>query len=187
MVTVVSLWMPVLISAVLVFLASWLVHMLLKYHKNDFKKMPNEDAVMDALRKFNIPQGEYCVPRADSMKAMKEPAFIDKLNKGPVFLITIMPNGPFKMGKSLSLWFVYCLVVSVFAAYVTGRAIPAGSEYLTAFRFAGTVAFAGYTLALWQDVIWYYRTPSTAIKHTIDGLIYGCVTGGVFGWLWPSM
>ena len=187
MVTVMSLWLPILLSAVAVFFVSWLIHMFLKYHSNDFKKMPNEDAVMDALRKFNIPLGEYMVPRCDNMKQMKEAAFIDKLNKGPVFLMTVMPNGPFSMGKSLGAWFVYCAVVSVFAAYITGRALPAGSLYLEVFRFAGCVAFTGYVLALWQDAIWYKRTLSTVVKHTIDGLIYGLVTGGVFGSMWPKM
>ena len=187
MVTVMSLWLPIVVASVAVFFASWLIHMLLKYHSNDFKKMPNEDAVMDALRKLNIPVGEYMVPRCDNMKQMKEPAFLDKLNKGPVFMMTVMPNGPFNMGKSLGAWFVYCGVVSVFAAYITGRAVPAGSEYLHVFRFAGCVAFVGYTLALWQDAIWYKRTLSTVIKHSIDGLIYGCVTGGVFGAMWPGM
>ncbi len=187
MVTVMSLWLPILVSAVVVFFLSWMVHMLLKYHKNDFKKVPNEDAVQDALRKFNIPQGEYMLPRCDNMKEMKEPAFLDKLNKGPVMLMTVMPNGPFNMGKSLGLWFVYCVVVSVFAAYVAGRALPAGTAYLDVFRFAGTVGFVGYTLALWQDVIWYKRTPSTAVKHTVDGLLYGLFTGGVFGAMWPGM
>jgi hypothetical protein len=186
MVTVLSLWLPVLVSAVVVFLVSWVLHVVLKYHHNDFKSVPNEDGVMAALRPFNIPQGEYCVPRAGSMKAMKDPAFIDKLNKGPVLLMTVMPNGPFNMGKSLGLWFVYCLVVSVFAAYIAGRALPAGSEYRDVLRFAGCVAFVGYALALWQDAVWYKRTPSTVVKQTFDGLVYGLVTGGVFGWMWPA-
>ncbi len=187
MVTLTSLWLPILVSAVVVFFLSWLVHMLFKYHKDDFKKMPNEDAVMDALRKFNIAAGEYMVPRCDNMKQMKEPAFIDKLNKGPVFMMTVLPNGQFKMGKGLSMWFVYCVVVSVFAGYVASRALPPGTDYLQVFRFTGTVAFAGYALALWQDAIWYYRTPSTTIKQTFDGLLYALFTGGVFGSMWPKM
>jgi hypothetical protein len=186
MVTVISLWLPILVSAVAVFLVSWILHMLLKYHSNDFKKVPNEDAVQEALRKFNIPQGEYMLPRCDNMKQMKEPAFLDKLNKGPVMLMTVMPNGQFNMGKTLGLWFVYCLVVSVFAAYITGRALPAGSPSMAALRFAGCVAFVGYTLALWQNWIWYKRSTSTVIKQTFDGLVYGLVTGLIIGYMWPA-
>lgn len=187
MVTVMSLLLPILVSAIVVFLASWVVHTVLKYHNSDFKKIPNEDGVQDALRKFNIPVGEYMVPRCDSMKQMKDPAFIEKLNKGPVLMMTVMPNGPFTMGKSLAAWFVYCVVVSIFAGYVAGSAVPAGSSYLDVFRFAGCVAFTGYTLALWQDAIWYKRTLSTVVKHTFDGLVYGFLTGGVFGAMWPGL
>jgi hypothetical protein len=82
---------------------------------------------------------------------------------------------------------VYCIVASIFAAYIAGRALSPGAPYLEVFRFAGTVAFVGYTLAVWQAAIWYKRTSSTVIKQTIDGLIYGCVTGGVFGAMWPGM
>lgn len=187
MVTVMSLLLPVLVSAVAVFLVSWIIHTVLKYHNSDFKKVPNEDAVQEALRKFNIPQGEYMMPRCDNMKQMKDPAFMDKLNKGPVMMMTVMPNGPFTMGKTLAMWFIYCGVVSVFAGYIAGRALPPGSEYLEVFRFAGCVAFVGYTVALWQGAIWYKRTPSTVIKQTFDGLVYGLVTGGIFGAMWPAV
>ena len=187
MVTVMSLWLTIILSAVAVFVASSIIHMVLKYHNNDFKKIPNEDAVQVALRNFNIPPGEYMLPKCDTMKQMKDPAFLDKLNKGPVAMMNIMASGNFNMGKSLGLWFVYCLVVGVFCAYITGRALPPGTEYLEVFRFAGTTAFIAYTLALWQGVIWYKRSGSTIIKQTFDGLVYSLVTGGVFGAMWPGM
>ncbi len=187
MVTVMSLWLPILLSSVAVFLLSWIVHTVLKYHQNDFKKVPNEDAVMDAIRKFNIPPGEYCVPRAANMKEMKDPAFIERWNRGPVFLMNVYPPGPFKMGKTLALWFIYCVVTGVFAAYITGRALPAGTPYLEVFRFAGCVAFIAYVMALWQGAIWYKRAGSTVLKQTFDGLLYGLVTGGFFGAMWPGM
>ena len=187
MVMLTSLWLQVLLSAVAVFIASSIIHMVLKYHANDFKKAPDEDGIMAALRPFNLPPGEYCIPRTNSMKEMKDPAYIEKLNKGPVLLMNVLPNGPFNMGKSLGLWFVYCIVASIFAGYIAGRALGPGAPYLEVFRFAGTTAFVGYTLAIWQGAIWYKRTSSTVIKQTIDGLIYGCLTGGVFGAMWPGM
>lgn len=186
MVSVPSLWLPILASAVVVFLISFVLHMVLKYHSSDCKALPNEDAVMDALRKFNIPPGDYGMPRPANSAAMKDPAFIEKTNKGPVVLLTVMPNGPFKMGPSLVQWFVYCLVVGVFSAYIAGRALPAGSHYLSVFRFAGCTAFVGYSLALWQDSIWYKKQWSTTIKNTFDGLVYALFTGGVFGAMWPK-
>ncbi len=186
MVPVLSLWLPILLSAVIVFVASSVIHMFLPYHRNDVKKVPEEDGVMAALRNFNIPPGDYMMPRAATSKEMKDPAFAEKLSKGPVAAFTIMPSGPLAMGKSLAQWFVYLVVVSIFAAYIAGRALGPGADYLAVFRFAGATAFIGYTLALWQNSIWWRRAWSTTIKSTIDGLIYGLLTAGTFGWLWPS-
>jgi len=159
--------------------------MALPWHKGDCRKLPNEDAVMDALRPFAIPPGDYGIPRPSSMKDMKSPEFNEKMNKGPVMLITVLPNGPMSMGQSLILWFLHCIVVSLIAAYVTGRALPVGAVYLKVFRFAGTTAFVGYSLALWQMSIWYRRSWLTTFKSNVDGLIYALLTAGVFGWLWP--
>jgi len=186
MVSIVSLWLPILLSAVVVFVLSSVIHMVLGYHNTDFGKVPSEDQVMDALRPFNIPPGEYVIPHAGSQKEMGTPEFTDKLNKGPVALFSVMPNGRPAMGKSLAQWFVYCVVVGVFAAYVTSRAVDPGADYLQVFRFAGCTAFIAYAAALWQNSIWYRRAWSTTIKSTIDGLIYALFTAGVFGWLWPG-
>jgi len=186
MVPLLSLWAPILVSAVLVFLASSVIHMVLTHHRNDFSRLSAEDEVMGALRKFNIPRGEYFVPCAGSPKAMKDPAFIEKMKRGPVLLMTVMERGVPSMGKSLALWFVYCVVVGVFSAYIAGRALGPGAHYLAVFRFAGCTAFVGYTLALWQNTIWFKRAWSTTLKSTIDGLLYALLTAGTFGWLWPA-
>lgn len=181
-----SLLLPMFVSAVVVFFLSWLIHMVLKYHKNDFVKLSNEDGVMDALRRFEIPAGDYMVPCGTGPGSMKDPAFMEKLKKGPVVVMTVLPGGSWGMGKSLAQWFVFCLVVSLFAAYIAGHALPAGSDYLEVFRFAGCTAFAGYGLAQAQDSIWYKRKWSTTFKNMFDALLYGLFTGGVFGSMWPS-
>lgn len=186
MVPLVSLWLPILLSAVVVFLASWVTHMVLPHHRSDLRKLPAEDEVMGALGKFNIPPGDYAMPCAGGPKDLSNPAFLDKMKKGPVALITIVPSGAPAMGKDLALWFIYCLVVTIFAAYVTGRALGAGAKYLAVFRFAGATAFIGYAVALWQNSIWYKRAWSTTLKSTVDGLIYALLTAGIFGWLWPA-
>jgi hypothetical protein len=140
---------------------------------------------MDALRPLAIPPGDYMIPRPSSSQEMRSPEFVEKMKKGPVVVLTVMPNGPVSMGRNLVLWFLYATVVGVFAAYVAGRALPPGAEYLSVFRFAGTTAFVGYALALWQMSIWYRRSWSTTIKAMVDGLIYALLTAGTFGWLWP--
>ena len=184
MVPVMSLWAPILLSAVMVFLASSILHMVLPYHRSDFRKVPSEDEVMEALRRFSIPPGNYMFPHAGSPAAMKDPAFVAKKERGPVATLTIMENPSF--GASLAQWFVYSVVVGVFAAYVAGRALDPGAEYLSVFRFAGTTAFVGYALALWQNSIWYKIAWTTSLKSTLDSLIYALLTAGAFGWLWPE-
>jgi hypothetical protein len=181
-----ALWLPILLSAVVVFLASWIVHTVLPWHKSDYARMPDEDQVMDALRPMGIPPGDYMVPRPGGMKDLASPEFIAKRTKGPVMVVTVMPAGPFSMGANLAQWFVYSIVVGLFAGYVAAIALPAGASYAAVFRLVGTTAFIGYALALWQMSIWYRRAWGTTIKSTIDGLIYGLLTAGVFGWLWPG-
>ena len=188
MTPLVSLWLPILLSAVGVFVVSSLIHMFTGWHKSDYPKVPNEDRVMDALRPLAIPPGDYMIPRPASREEMQSPEFADKIRKGPVMVLTVMPSVPSgrpAMGKSLVLWFVYCAVVGVFAAYVAGRALQPGASYLQVFRFAGATAFIGYSLALWQMSIWYRRAWSTTAKATVDGFIYALLTAGTFGWLWP--
>lgn len=185
MTSLAALWLPILVSAIVVFIASSIIHMATRWHKADYQKIPNEDEAMDALRPLAIRPGDYMVPNCNDMKEMKSAAFIEKREKGPVMIATVLPNGPVAMGVSLAQWFIYSLVVSFFAAYVAAHALPAGGRYPQVFRFAGVTAFVGYALALWQMSIWYRRSWGTTLRSTIDGLIYALLTAGVFGWLWP--
>ena len=184
MVHLAQLWLPILLAAVIVFVASSLLHMLLPWHKSDFGNTPNEAAVMDALRP--IPPGDYMMPRAGSMAEMKDPAFQERMKRGPVVVMTIMQWTPSAFPKSLVQWFIYAIVVSVFAGYLAGRALGPGTAYLEVFRFAGTTAFLGYGMALAQNSIWWSKKWSTTVKSMIDALIYASLSAGVFGWLWPK-
>jgi hypothetical protein len=185
MVSLSALWLPILVAAVLVFLASFVAHMVLPYHRTDYRKVPSEDALMDAMRPFNLAPGDYHMPSPSSPAAMKNPEFVAKMKKGPVLLMTVFPTGEVGMGGKLVAWFAFCLVVGLFAAYLTSRALPAGSPYMAVFRFASTVAFIGYGLAQWENTIWFNRAWTTTAKNTVDALVYGLLTGGAFGWLWP--
>ncbi len=180
------LWLPILVSAVFVFIASSIIHMLLPWHKNDYPKMPREDEVLDALRPFAIPPGDYMVPRPSKHGDLKSPEFLEKLNKGPVMVLTVWPNGMVNMGRNLALWFVYLLVVSSFTAFIVGNVLAPGAWFMKVFHYTATVAFLGYSVALWQMSIWYRRAWGTTLKATIDGLIYALLTAGTFGWLWPK-
>ena len=187
MVALTSLWLPMLLSAVFVFLASSILHMVLTYHRADYRALPSEDQVMAALRPFRIPPGDYFVPHASSPNAMKSPAFAEKIKQGPVALMTVLPTGQSGMGAQLAQWFGYCLVVSLFAGYLASRSLGPGAEYLDVSQIASTAAFMGYGLALWQNSIWFRKSWAATLRSNLDALLYGFLTGGTFGWLWPSL
>jgi len=187
MTPLVALWLPILLSAVLVFVASSIIHMSHLWHKNEYPAVPDQDRLMAAVRPLAIPPGDYKVPRAATMKEMQAPDFVAKLNAGPVMVLTVLRSGPISMTRSLVLWFVYTLVVGLFAAYVASRALAPGADYLRVFQLSGATAFIGHTIALWQMSIWYNRSWKLSLTATIDGLIYALLTAGVFGWLWPGI
>ena len=185
MVSLLSLWLPIVVAAVAVFIASSIVHMVLPYHKGDMRQVPKEDEVREALRKFAIPPGDYGVPHASSMKEGSTPEFTAKLEQGPVLFMSVAKNGPPNMALSFVLWFVYLLAVSKLAAYAASLALPFGAAFLPVFRITGVVAVAGYSLALLQRPIWYGGSWWATLKSVFDGVVYGLLTAAIFGWLWP--
>jgi hypothetical protein len=186
MVTLMSLWLPVLLSAVAVFLASSVVHMVLPLHSKDYSKLPNEGKLLEAMRNEGVAPGDYAFPCPDDKKDMGSPEMLEKLKQGPVGFMTVAPSGSWNMGSSLAQWFVFSLVIGVLVAYVTSRTVAPGADYLQVFRIAGVVAFIGYAGAHPVASIWGKRKWSTTVKFVFDGLIYGVLTGGFFGWLWPG-
>jgi len=179
-----SLWLPILVAAFGVFIASSIIHMATPWHHSDFTPMPDQGRVLDALRSFNIRPGDYVVPHPQGGQAASSPEFTALAKRGPTVMMTVLP-GQVVIAKNLVLWFIYCIVVALCAGYIAGEALPAGAAAKKVFQFAGATAFIGFALALWQQTIWYSRSWVTTLKSTIDGLIYGAVTAGVFAWLWP--
>jgi hypothetical protein len=184
-----ALWLPILVSAVAVFAVSSIIHMTPLWHKTDYPRFPNEDRVLDALRPIGIPPGDYLMPRPANPAEMRSPEFKEKMKRGPALLLTVMPPWTGSLASNLSQWFVYCLVVSVFAGFIAGSALlgggGGGATVRQICRFAGTTAFLGYTLALWQMSIWYRRSWAMTLKSTFDGVIFALVTCAVFTWMWP--
>ena len=186
MVPLSQLWLPILVSGVIVFVASSIIHMALTYHRSDCDPLPTEEQLLDAMRKLGVPPGDYYLPHAGSMAVMKSPEYRAKLERGPLAVMTVLKGRGTPMGQRLLQWFVFILVVSLFAGYVASRTLGPGTPYRTVFRIVGTVAFAGYVLGTWPNSIWWSKKWSTTIKGTFDGLVYALLTAGVFGWLWPK-
>jgi len=172
------------VSAVFVFIASFIMHMVLPYHRGDYGQLPDEDMVLAALRAAAVKRGLYVFPYC-THKDMRSPALIEKQKQGPVGFMTILPSGPPAMPKFLIQWFVFCLVIGFFVAYLTGHTVAPGTQYLAVFRVAGTAAFLAYGLGNLSNGIWKGQPWSSTIKEVIDGLVFGLLTAGTFGWLWP--
>lgn len=185
MVSLTSLWLPILLSAVAVFVVSSIVHMVLRYHNGDFSRLATEDDVMRAIGP-NVVPGAYVFPYPQGgMAAMKDPAFVEKRTRGPAGLLHVFPAGMPSMAGPLTKWFVYSIVVSLFAAYLAGRALAPGAPGGEVFRFVTTVGFVTYGLGQVTESIWWGRAWSTTLKNLLDAALYGAAMGGVFVWLWP--
>ncbi|HTS87987.1 MAG TPA: hypothetical protein VMG41_05800 [Gemmatimonadales bacterium] len=186
MVALTQLWLPILLAAILVFVASSLVHMVFKWHNSDYHKLPNEDEVRAAIRKGAPAPGQYIVPHCPDMKVMSQPEHQQKLIEGPVGFLSLAPNGPPRMGGSLLRWFLFNLLVAFFVAYLASRTVtPETSDYLHVFRIVGTATFLAYGLSGFPGAIWMGKPWSVVAKEVLDGLIYALVSAGAFGWLWP--
>lgn len=186
MVPLSALWLPIVLSAVIVFVASSVMHMLLTYHRGDYQKLPDEDKVLGALRSVTLQPGLYVFPFC-TPKQMRSPDMIEKYKQGPVGTLTVMPLGPPAMPKFLALWFGYSLLVSFFVAYLTAHTVPPGAHYPAVFRVAGTAAFLAYGLGVLPNAVWKGQKWSMTIKEAVDGLVYALLTAGTFGWLWPRV
>lgn len=184
MVPLTALWLPIVLSAVIVFVASSIVHMVLPYHKSDYRQLPEEDKALAVLRPLGLKRGLYIFPFC-AHQDMKSPAMQEKYKQGPVGMLTVFPSGTPVMGKFLGLWFVYCLIIAFFVAYLAAHTVKSGTPYLEVFRVVGTAGFLGYGLGYLSNGIWKGHPWGVVIKEVIDGLIYGLLTAGTFGWLWP--
>ncbi|HZQ67553.1 MAG TPA: hypothetical protein VFA68_03450 [Terriglobales bacterium] len=184
MVPLAALWLPIVVSAVIVFVASSIMHMVLPYHKKDYSQLPDEDRLRATLRTADLKRGLYVFPYC-THKDMKSPAVMEKYKQGPVGFITILPNGPPAMPKFLIQWFLYCLLIGFFVAYLAAHTLAPDANYLMVFRVVGTAAFLAYGLAHLSNGIWKGQMWGATMKEVMDGLVYGLLTAGTFGWLWP--
>ena len=154
MVSLTALWLPIVLSAVAIFIASSIIHMVFKYHNAEYSQLPDEDGVLAAMRSAKTSPGFYSVPYAGDMKEMGSPEMIEKYKAGPVGTVNINPSGTPEMGKLLAQWFVYTLLVGFFAAYIASRTLGPGTHYLQVFRVVGATTFMGYAFAYLSDGVW---------------------------------
>lgn len=182
-----SLWLPVVVSAVAVWLTSALLHMALKYHRADYKRLPDEEAVGAALRADAPAPGYYAIPYSVDPAEMKDPAVQERYRRGPVALIAVMRSGPPAMGKTLAQWLLFCLLVSFVTAYVARQTLTPATVGHVVMQITGAVAFVGYGFGAFPNSIWFGIPWSNALRALLDAAIYSLLTGAIFWWLWPGV
>jgi hypothetical protein len=179
--TIKTLWLPILVSAVVAFIAGAVIWMAMPWHKTDWAATADEEAVRAALK--STPPGQYTLPYCPDQAEFKDAEMRQKFIDGPQAFITVVPSGLPSMGPKLAMMFGCNLLVAVLCAYFVSRTVAPGAHYLEIFRIAGAVAFVAYGVAYVQESIWFGRKWSATAKTFLDALIYGLLTGGVFGWL----
>ena len=179
--SIIDLWIPILASALIMWIASALIWTVLPWHKKDYRKTSDEEGVRDALSGLN--PGSYNVPHYASQAEFKNPEVQQKFKDGPLAFVTILPNGMPSMGRNMVLMFVYFIFIGVLCAYFVSRIVDPGSDYLGIFRVAGCVAWIANGVAHIPESVWFGRPFSSTLKSLFDALIYGLLAGGVFGWL----
>ena len=184
MMAITSLWLPIVLSAVLVWIASAVVWTVMPHRRKEFAPLPNEEAARSALK--GLPPGEYHFPHAGSMAEAKDPAFLAKCVEGPMGYVRIVPSRAPAMGKPMILGFVFYVVVGIVVAYVASRMLPPNPEYLMVFRLTGTVAWTAYFFGQVQDSIWFGKPWASTVKLFFEALVYGVLTAGIFASMWPE-
>ncbi|HEX6316165.1 MAG TPA: hypothetical protein VFZ73_14945 [Gemmatimonadaceae bacterium] len=180
-----QLWLPILLSGVASFIISALAWIFSPHHKKDWRGLPDPDSVQAALGAQSLPVGQYALPWGRNAKAFEDPAMKERLDRGPRAFITIVPNGMPATGPMMAKAVVYNVIVSLLAAYVGWHALGPDAQYLEVFRIVGTTSIMAYTLASVPDSIWFGRPWRTFGMQVVDGIAFGLVTAGIFGWLWP--
>jgi hypothetical protein len=177
----ISLALPIILSAAALFFASFLSWMVVQLHKGDWIKLEKEDEFLRAVRECNIPRGSYMFPGCNSAEEMKSQEYQAKWDAGPCGIMTIYPK--VNMGRNLGLTFLYFLVVSFCIAYLATLALPRGAGFLPVFRFVTTAGLMTYLSAIVAHAIWFH---SRIVGHIIESIAYAAITGVVFAVLWPG-
>ncbi len=180
-----TLWLPILVCGLAVFVVSALAWTVMPHHKKEFRSLPNDDAVLGAIRGGNPAPGLYMTPWFGSQEARTSADGKAKLAAGPMAFITVMPGGDRSMGPMMAQSLLVNIVVATFVAYLAFHTLPAGADYLTVFRVTGTATFMACGLGHLPDSVWFGRPWSSYLLGAFDALLYGLIAGGVFGWLWP--
>ncbi len=175
-----ALWLPIVVSSVVLFFASAVAWMFMPHHRNDYAKLGSEEKFITLVRDLHVPVGRYMFPYCTHQEA-NDSEMKRKFKEGPSGTLTVL--GHVNMGANVACTFVFFLIVNVCLAYLFWFAL-AGSDtsFLRVFRIAGTAGILTYTVAAIPNDIWFKRPAWTNI---LDGIVYGLIVGLIFAAMWP--
>ncbi len=185
MTPITSLLIPIVVAALAVFIVSMII-MAMPWHRSDQGNVPNDDAAIAAIQSLNLAPDDYAVPNPRLPGGGKNPDFIAKFERGPSFHMTVMDPRRMNMGIYIGTWFLFTLLISTIAGWVTGSIVAPGGNTHAVFHFSAIITACSYGFGAWPISIWYHRRWSTAFKGTFDAILYGLATGAVYMWLWPK-
>src|SRR6266498_3921515 len=182
MIPLTTLWLPILLSTVIVFIASNILWMALPFwHRRDYGRLADERPILDALS--GVASGQYIAPYVNWSKLPREER--DAMMKRPMALLLVRNPAKFSFPTALISYFVYTLAITILIAYIPAVTLRPGTPYLQVFRIVGTAGILAYSFGSVTDSIWYGKPWVVTTKEIVDGIIYGLLTAGVLGWLWP--
>lgn len=176
-----SLIVPIILSAIALFFASFLSWMVIQLHRRDWIKLAKEEQFLSTMQELDVPQGNYMFPGCDSPAEMKTEEYQHKWENGPRGIITVFPK--VSMGKKLGMTIVYYFIVSFCLAYLSTLAISPGAEFEVVFRFMATAGFLVFLSSVVQHSIWFHIR---IVGHIIESILYAIILGLIFGLLWPA-
>jgi len=178
---ILSLILPIVLSAVALFFASFLSWMVLQLHKKDWGKVAREDDLMAAVKKCDLAEGSYMFPCCGSQAEMQTEAFQQRYAAGPRGVLTILPKT--NMGKNLALTFAYFLAASAGLAFLAAMAFDRGTAPWSVFRLVFVAGYLTFAAAMVQQAIWFRPR---IVGHVIEAAAYAAITGVIFAALWPA-
>ncbi len=179
-----SLWLPILVSAVVVWIASAIIWMAMPHHKRDRINLPDQEAMIQFVRSHNIPPGNYVFPYCGDAAQRNSPAMKEAIERGPIGTLSLWPT-PMKMGPKMLATFLVYLAVSIFLAYLASITIEPHANHMRVFRIVGTGGILAYCFAFIPNAVWFGGYLRTIVACIIDGIFYGLITAAIFAWLWP--
>lgn len=182
-----ELWAAILLAAVVAWIVQAIVWTVMPHRNKEWSGVPEQDRFRGEIRAHGLTPGYYMIPYTRDSQEMKSEEFARKMKEGPVATLHVWRRRR-PMGLCMGLSFAFNLIASATIAYIAWNALEGrpGVDYLKVFQITGTAAFVAYVFALVPGGIWFGKPLRSMVYDIADGLVVALLTGGVFGWLWPS-